>query len=78
MFPYAESPERERNTLSHLTESIGLVFPNCTAATFCCEDRCGEKEGGAEGHKKSCSGVEMEGETKRVSLVGRWAKRDRE
>lgn len=37
MFLYAESPEQERNTLSHLTESIGLVFPNCTA-TFCSEE----------------------------------------
>lgn len=38
MFLYAESPEQERNTLSHLTESIGLVFPNCSA-TFCSEEQ---------------------------------------
>ena len=43
MFLYAESPKQERNTLSHLTESIGLVFPNC-AATFCSEDQFGVME----------------------------------
>lgn len=43
MFLYAESPKQERNTLSHLTESIGLVFPNCTA-TFCSEDQFGVME----------------------------------
>lgn len=38
MFLYSESPEQKRNTLSHLTESIGFVFPNCVA-TFCSKDQ---------------------------------------
>lgn len=51
MFLYAESPEQKRNTLSHLTEAFGLVFPNCTA-TFCSEDHWGDGEGGRVGYRK--------------------------
>lgn len=58
MFLYAESPEQERNTLSHLTESIGLVFPNCTA-TFCSEDQFGVMEGGLQ---KKLFGGKKEGD----------------
>lgn len=74
MFLYAESPEQERNTLSHLTESIGFVFPNCTA-TFCSEDRFGVMERGVgrlteKKKKKLCRG-EMDrgkGDKERVVL----------
>lgn len=48
MFLYAESPEQERNTLSHLTESIGLVFQNYMA-TFCREEQFGGDSGGGGG-----------------------------
>lgn len=43
--------EQERNTSSHLTESIGLVFTNRTA-TFCSEDRFGVRARGARCKKK--------------------------
>lgn len=59
MFLYAESPEQERNTLSHLTEAFGLVFPNCTA-TFCSEDQFGVMERGWGGYRKSCLGDKWE------------------
>lgn len=43
--------EQERNTSSHLTESIGLVFTNRTA-TFCSEERFGVRARGARCKKK--------------------------
>lgn len=55
-------PEQERNTLSHLTESIGLVFLNC-AATFCSEDQFGVMGGGV---------------TEKVVLGEKWEEGDKE
>lgn len=67
MFLYAESPKQERNTLSHLTESIGLVFPNCTA-TFCSEDQFGVMEKRGVGRVTERK-VEREGEGDKEGLV---------
>lgn len=58
MFLYAESPEQERNTLSHLTEAFGLVFPNCTA-TFCSEEQFGVMERGWGGLQKKLFGGQV-------------------
>ena len=71
MFLYAESPEQERNTLSHLTESIGLVFPNCLA-TFCSEDQFGVAMGGGRLHKKLCWGDVEAREVDKEGVVS-WA-----
>lgn len=61
MFLYAESPEQERNTLSHLTEAFGLVFPNSTA-TFCSNEQFGAMEGGWGGLQKKLFGGGQVGE----------------
>lgn len=54
MFLYAESPERERNTLSHLTEAFWPCFPQphgriCTRKTIL---GVMEKRAGGEKRKK--------------------------
>lgn len=79
MFLYAESPEQERNTLSHLTEAFGLVFPNCTA-TFCSEDLFGVMEKGVGGvgwvTEKVVWASGGAGGLRGRRLVGRWVTLD--
>lgn len=52
MFLYAESPEQERNTLSHLTEAFWPCFPKLHGHICSKEDHLGVMEKGAGG--KSC------------------------